>query len=91
MEQNVANVEEVEQAVEEIVETTKPKISWGKIALVATGVGALVLGGIALVKKLKDGKKAKTEEVKEEETNDKDWTEKLEEVANEKSIDELAE
>lgn len=90
MEQNVANVEEVEQAVEEIVETTKPKISWGKIALVATGVGALVLGGIALVKKLKSNKKAKTEEVSAE-TDDKDWTEKLEEVANEKSIDELAE
>lgn len=90
MEQNVANVEEVEQAVEEIVETTKPKISWGKIALVATGVGALVLGGIALVKKLKSNKKAKTEEVSVE-TDDKDWTEKLEEVANEKSIDELAE
>lgn len=90
MENNVANVEEVEQVVEEIVETTKPTISWGKVALVATGVGALVLGGIALFKKLKGSKKAKTEEVKDE-TAEKDWTEKLDEIANGESIDDLAE
>lgn len=90
MEQNVANVEEVEQVVEEVVETTNPKIGLGgKLAIGGAIVGLAVAAGLG-IKKLVD--KVKSKHKKDEaETTKEDWTEKLEEVANEPSIDDLAE
>lgn len=91
MEQNVANVEEVEQVVEEIVETTNPKMGLGgKLAIGGAIVGLAVAAGLG-IKKLVDKVKSKNKKEEVAETTKEDWTEKLEEVANEPSIDDLAE
>lgn len=88
MENTVAN-EMVENVVEDVVDVVKPKFNWGKAALVATGVGALVLGAFAWAKKRKAKAKAKDEKKAETEAKNENWVEKLDAVAKEEPIDNL--
>ena len=87
MENMVAN-EVVENAVEEVV-TTKSKIGFGKFALVAGAIAGTVLLTVKGIKRLKAKAKAKKEA--EVEAAEENWEEKLDEIAKEKSIDDLAE